>query len=92
MPTNLQTVNDISRMYPNSTDVYNRSIGNYSFQNQRPRGGYYGDGYLVPVVVSVGNSNDVETQLIYLAQLRAGLMTEWRSLEEDARRAEIRID
>jgi hypothetical protein len=92
LPTNLQTVTDISRMYPNSTDVYNRSIGNYAFQNQRPRGGYYGNGYLFPIVVSVGNSNDVETQLIYLEQLRAGLMAEWRGVEEDARRAEIRID
>ena len=92
LPVNLQTVTDISRMYPNSTDVYNRSIGNYAFQNQRPRGGFYGSGYLVPVIVGVGNSNEIDSQLVYLEQIRAGLIAEWRIIEEEARRAGIRID
>ncbi|MBK8147228.1 MAG: hypothetical protein IPK58_03155 [Acidobacteria bacterium] len=92
LPANLQTVTDISRMYPNSTDVYNRSIGNYAFQNQRPRGRFYGGGFLVPVVVTVSNSNEIDSQLVYLEQIRAGLIAEWRIIEEEARRAEIRID
>jgi hypothetical protein len=92
LPTNLQTVTDISRMYPNSTDVFNRSVGNYAFMNQRPRGGFYRGGYLSPVIVTVGNSNDADAQILYLEQLRAGLLAEWRSIEEEARRAEIRID
>ena len=92
LPTNLQTVTDISRMYPNSNDVFNRSVGNNAFMNQRPRGGYYRGGYLSPVIVSVGSSNDADAQILFLEQLRAGLLAEWRSVEEEARRAQIRID
>ncbi len=92
LPTNLQTVTDISRMYPNSTDVYNRSIGNYAFQDQRQRGSFYRRGYLTPVLVTVGDSIQVDAQLVYLEQIRAELLAEWRIVEEEARRAEIRID
>lgn len=92
LPTNLQTVTDISRMYPNSTDVYNRSIGNYAFLNQRPRGGLYRGGYLAPILVTVGDSIQIDTQILYLEQIRAELQAEWRLVEEEARRAGIRID
>lgn len=90
LPTNLQTVTDISRMYPNSNDVFNRSIGNYRFRERapQPRNG----GFLFPVFISVNGSNEVESRLIYLESVRAGLMSDWRALEESARRAGVRID
>jgi hypothetical protein len=95
LPPNFQTVQDISKMYPNSIDVYNRSIGNYAFLNQRPRfGRFYQSGYFLPLVV--GNRNyapgETSSQLIYLGQVRAGLYAQWRLIEEEARRAGIRID
>lgn len=91
LPPNLQTVTDISRMYPNSTNVYNRATGNYAFMRQRPRGGYFGNGYLSPVIATVGSYDEVGSQVIYLEQVRAGLMAEWRIVEEDARRAGLRL-
>ncbi len=91
LPPNLQTVTDISRMYPNSRDVYNRATGNYAFMRQRPRGGYFGNGYLSPVIATVGNYDEVGSQIVYLEQIRAGLMAEWRIVEEDARRAGLRL-
>jgi hypothetical protein len=105
LPQNMQAVQDIARMYPNSQDVYNRAIGRYAFQNQRPigRGGYgrgyyrggYGGGYAVgPVIVGGGYSEPgyLETQLITLEQQRAGLLAQWAVLEDQARRAGIKID
>ncbi|HNQ14520.1 MAG TPA: hypothetical protein PKM58_03090 [Pyrinomonadaceae bacterium] len=91
LPPNLQTVTDISRMYPNSRDVYNRATGNYAFMRQRPRGGYFGNGYLSPVIATVGSYDEAGSQIIYLEQVRAGLAAEWRIVEEDARRAGIRL-
>jgi hypothetical protein len=82
----------MSRMYPNSTDVYNRANGDYGAINERPRGGFYGGGYLYPVVISVGNPNEADSQLLYLNQVREGLLAEWRILEEDARLAGVRLD
>ncbi len=91
LPPNLQTVTDISRMYPNSQDVYNRAVGNYSFMRQRPRGGNFGNGYLSPVIGVAGSYDEISSQIIYLEQVRAGLSAEWRIVEEDARRAGIRL-
>lgn len=93
LPQNLQTVRDISRMYPNSQDVYNRSIGRYAFQNQRPNR-YYRGGYLAPVVIYGGNydNNNLDNQIIYLEQQRAGLYAQLNILREEARRAGVRID
>lgn len=91
LPPNLQTVTDISRMYPNSTDIFNRSIGNYRFQDLPPRRLGIG-GFVVPVFVSVNGGNEVESRLVYLESVRAGLTGEWRALQEAARRAGVRID
>ncbi|MBS1794869.1 MAG: hypothetical protein JSS81_13500 [Acidobacteria bacterium] len=57
------------------------------------RGGYRG-GYVAPVIVGGSNyaANEANAQLLYLEQVRAGLLAEWRLLEEEARRAGVRID
>lgn len=99
LPTNAQTVQDYTRMYPNSNDLYNRSTGNYAYQNQRlgrfsyGRRGYYRS-YGTPIIVDNGNytQNDLNSQLIYLEQQRAGLLAQWQLLEEEARRAGVKID
>ena len=93
LPQNLQTVQNYAQMYPNSQDVYNRSIGRYAFQNQRNRGGYRG-GYIAPVVIYGGNynNNQTDSQIVYLEQVRAGLYAQWNLLREEARRAGLRID
>lgn len=93
LPQNLQTVRDISRMYPNSQDVYNRSIGRYAFQNQRPNR-YYRGGYIAPVVIYGGSydNNSLDNQIVYLEQQRAGLYAQLNALREEARRAGVRID
>jgi hypothetical protein len=93
LPQNLQTVRDISRMYPNSNDVYNRSTGRYEYQNQRPNR-YYRGGYVAPVVIYGGNysNNDFNSQITYLEQQRAGLYAQLNALREEARRAGVRID
>jgi hypothetical protein len=61
--------------------------------NYGTRGGYRG-GYVAPVIVGGGNyvQSEANQQLIYLEQTRAGLLAQWQILEEQARRAGIRID
>lgn len=89
VPPNLQRINDISGMYPTSTDIFNRSIGHYPNPGRWPRPA---GGFVFPVFVTVSGSNEVESRLIYLESVKAGLMNEWRALEEAARRAGVRID
>lgn len=55
---------------------------------------YYPRGYIVPTVID-NNSyqrNDVVSQLRYLEQQRAGLLAEWRILEEEAHKAGVKIN
>lgn len=61
--------------------------------NYGNRNGYRG-GYIAPVIVGGGNyvQSEANGQLIYLEQTRAGLIAQWQILEEQARRAGIRID
>jgi hypothetical protein len=103
LPLNTQATQDIARMYPNSQDVYNRSIGRYAYQNQRPffgvRGGrgrgFFRGGFVAPVVIGGGYDyapNYLDQQLIFLEQQRAGLLAQWRLLEEQARRAGVKIN
>lgn len=89
LPPNLQTVNDISRMFPNSSDIFNRAVGNYAFREQRV--GSFGAIGIVPAYVTIGNRNDLELQILLLGGVRAGIAAEWRALEEEARRAGVRL-
>jgi hypothetical protein len=61
--------------------------------NYRTNNGYRG-GYIAPVIIGGGSyvQSEASTQLIYLEQTRAGLLAQWQILEEQARRAGIRID
>jgi len=61
--------------------------------NYGTRNGYRG-GYIAPVIIGGGSyvQSEANQQLIYLEQTRAGLLAQWQILEEQARRAGIRID
>lgn len=61
--------------------------------NYGTRSGYRG-GYVAPVIIGGGSyvQSEASQQLIYLEQTRAGLLAEWQILQEQARRAGIRID
>ncbi len=96
LPPNMRTVQEYAAMYPSSQSLYNQSTGNVRIGgrlNYGKRNGYRG-GYIAPVIV-VGNSytqSEANGQLIYLEQTRAGLLAQWQILEEQARRAGLRID
>ena len=95
LPPNMRTVQEYAAMYPSSQSIFNQSIGNTSFGGNaaNDRGNYRG-GYIAPIII--GGNNYVQTeanqQLVYLEQTRAGLLAQWSILEEEARRAGIRID
>ncbi|MEP6903187.1 MAG: hypothetical protein ABJA66_15670 [Actinomycetota bacterium] len=94
LPPNMQTVQDYANMYPSSQSLYNQSIGNVRIGgNLNNNRGNYRGGYIAPIIGG-GNyvQNEANGQLLYLEQTRAGLLAEWRILEEQARRAGVRID
>lgn len=72
------------------------NYGNYSYRRYRKPYGYgYGYGYYFPPVI-VDRRDYTREELVSriqeLEQQRAGLLAEWRVLEEEARRAGVRID
>ncbi len=93
-------------MYPNAQDYFNQALGVRTGSRiggggigggrgrvGSGRRGFNRGGYFAPVIVGdYYNSNDNSSQLIYLEQQRAGLLAQWNILEEQARRAGIRID
>ena len=103
LPPNMRTVQEYGAMYPGSQSLYNQSIGNVriggrigGINGRINYGGnsYYRGGYVAPVIIGGNNytQNEANQQLIYLEQTRAGLLAQWQILEEQARRAGIRID
>lgn len=107
LPPNMRTVQEYAAMYPSSQSLYNQSIGNVRIGgnvrggggggggrlNYGTRNGYRG-GYIAPVIIGGNNyvQSEANTQLIYLEQTRAGLLAQWQILEEQARRAGIKIN
>ncbi len=95
LPPNMRTVQEYAAMYPSSQSIFNQSIGNVRIGGNigNNRGNTRG-GYIEPIIVNNGNyiQTQANQQLIYLEQTRAGLLAQWRILEEQARRAGIRID
>jgi hypothetical protein len=87
---NVQTVRNYARSFPSAGDIRNQIYGTYPQLNRRSprryRGGNYGGGYVVS-----GGYYGID-DLTYLEQQRAGLLAEWQILEEEARRAGVRID
>jgi len=108
LPPNMRTVQEYAAMYPSSQSIYNQSIGNVRIggggriggygggigygRGGNYRGGNYRGGYVAPYVGGGYYGNDASQQLIYLEQQRAGLLAQWNLLEEQARRAGIRLD
>ena len=91
LPQNMRTVQEYAAMYPSSQSIYNQSIGSVRYGGGRS--GYYRGGYVAPVIVGgTYDANTTNDQLIYLEQIRAGLLAEWQIVEEKARRAGIRLD
>lgn len=98
LPPNMRTVQEFGIMYPSSQSIYNQATGNVRIGGRiggrggYGGGGYYRGGYVAPVIVGGSyNSNDAGSQLIFLEQQRAGLLAQWNILEEQARRAGIRL-
>jgi type II secretory pathway pseudopilin PulG len=108
LPPNMRTVQEYGAMYPSAQSLFNESIGNVRVGgnvrlgsvgivggriNYGTRRGYRG-GYVAPVIIGGGSyvQSEANQQLIYLEQTRAGLLAQWQILEEQARRAGIRID
>lgn len=86
---NVQTVRNYARSFPGAGEIRNQIYGTYPQLNRPPRRfgrGYYGGGYVVS-----GGYYGID-DLTYLEQQRAGLLAEWQILEEEARRAGVRID
>ncbi|HEX9962979.1 MAG TPA: hypothetical protein VGB00_18750 [Pyrinomonadaceae bacterium] len=86
---NTQTVRNYAGSFPTAGDIRNQIYGTYPQLNRPPRRfgrADYGGGYVVS-----GGSYGVD-DLTYLERQRAGLLAEWRILEEEARRAGVRID
>lgn len=88
---NVQTVRNYARSFPTAGDIRSQIYGSYPQLNNVPRrryGGnsYYGGGYVTPLAAG-GDYN-----LSYLEQQLAGLRAEWQALEEEARRAGVRIE
>lgn len=96
LPQNMRTVQEYALMYPSSQSIYNQNTGGVRFGGGRfeyGRRGNYRGGYIAPIIVNdVYDANDVRTQIVYLEQQRAGLLAQWQILEEQARRAGIRLD
>lgn len=97
LPPNMRTVQEYALMYPNSPGLFNQRTGNVRV-NPGIGGGYgrrgsYRGGFVAPFVVGGSyNSNDLNQQLIYLEQTRAGLLAQWNVLAEQARRTGLRLD
>jgi len=78
---------------------YQILINQHPYRNNRSapiynRRHYYPRGYFVPTIID-DNSNgrsDVVSQLRYLERQRAGLLAEWRFLEEEAHKAGVKIN
>ena len=85
-----QIVRRYAQTFPTVADTRNQIFGTFPQLNNRRRryGGnsYYGGGYVAPVIAGGGD------ELSYLEQQYAGLLAEWQALEEEARRAGIRIE
>jgi hypothetical protein len=95
LPPNLQKVQDYASRFPSPTDVFNQSLVRPQyFSGPFFSRKFYRGGYVVPVVIGGGNyfQNETDSQIVYLEQVRAGLLAQWRLLEDEARRAGVRID
>lgn len=95
LPPNMRAVQETAAMYPSSQGLFQQSIngvrvapGSNSYHNRR---GYFG-GFGIAPVITLSAPVASSTDLNYLLQQRAGLIAEWRIVEEKARRAGIRLD
>ncbi|MDQ3801599.1 MAG: hypothetical protein M3384_19425 [Acidobacteriota bacterium] len=94
----VQTVRNYANSFPTAGDIRNQIYGTYPQLNNFPRRhrgsrNHYRGGYVAPLIAGGGYAqDDFESRLSYLRQQRAGLIAEWNALEEEARRAGVRID
>jgi hypothetical protein len=101
LPQNMRTVQEYGAMYPSSQSIYQQATGNVRIGGRFNYGGYgygkrgyYNGGYVAPAIVGDGYyaAGDAGAEISYLEQQRAGLLARWRLLEEEARRAGIRLN
>ena len=92
---NVQTVRNYADSFPNAGSIRRQIYGRQRLNNFSRRGSrnYYRGGYVEPLIGGGAYAeSDSESRLSYLEQQRAGLIAEWQALEEEARRAGVRID
>ncbi|HEX8369016.1 MAG TPA: hypothetical protein VF604_10790 [Pyrinomonadaceae bacterium] len=92
---NVQTVRNYANSFPNAGNIRSQGYGTRRLNNFGRRGSrnYYRGGYVEPLIGGGGyTQSDFESRLSYLEQERAGLIAQWQALEEEARRAGVRID
>ena len=73
---------------------YQILINQYPYRNNRRPPIYNRRYYVAPTIIdnNLYERNDVVSQLRFLEQQRAGLLAQWRILEEEAHRAGVRIN
>jgi hypothetical protein len=99
LPQNARTVQEYALNYPSSQSLSRQATGNVRIGGRigggynYGKGGYYRGGYVSPFILGgTFDVDDVSSEITSLEQTRAGLLAEWRLLEEKARRAGIRLD
>lgn len=94
LPPNLQKVQDYASRFPSPSDVFNQSLGRPQYFSGPLFFRKFYRGAVIPVFVGSGDyvQAEINSQIVYLEQMRAGLLAQWRLLEDEARRAGVRID
>jgi hypothetical protein len=91
---NTQIVRNYANSFPTAGDIRNQIYGSYpQLNNSRGRRGanHYRGGTAL-IAGGVYGESDLESRLSYLEQERAGLIAEWQALQEEARRAGVRLE
>lgn len=90
LPPNMRTAAEYALSFPTAESIRRQATEGIRVAPSRGYRRGYG---IAPVVVYQNQpSNDSSGALVYLEAQRAGLMSQWRAVEEEARRAGIRLD
>jgi hypothetical protein len=100
---NVNTVRSYANSFPRTGDVYRQIYGDYPqrndfrrrhYNNRYGSRDYYRGGYITSPAIGgyASTGDDLESRLSNLQQERAGLLAEWQTLAEEARRAGVKIE
>lgn len=90
LPPNMRSAAEYALSFPTAESIRRQATEGVRVASSRGYRGGYG---IAPVVVYQNQpTSDSPGTLLYLESQRAGLMAQWRAIEEEARRAGIRLD